>query len=241
MNKPSIKHYYQPTNHSCSQASMASALSFYGINHTPEEIAKMIPVNKDDDGKEWGTINQQLATWCIGQGFDVVMYTADFEVIDLSWVNLSKTEQLERMEATKEHRDVPGLGKEWSKMYMQAYIDFINAGGELHIVPFMTRKIINTLLADGPIIVCVCSSVLYNSGRSKNIGLRKSVNDDINGIIVNHTIVVFDKDKNNNYIVSDPWKEPGIYAVEPEQLLAAMAAAQIECDNLIFQLKKRSS
>ena len=42
MNKPSIKHYYQPTNHSCSQASMASALSLYGINNTPEEIAEKI-------------------------------------------------------------------------------------------------------------------------------------------------------------------------------------------------------
>lgn len=241
MIKHEVTHYYQPTNHSCSQSAMAILLSFFGKSLTPEEIMTKIPVNKNDKGEDWGTINQQLATWCLSQGFDVEMYTADFEVIDLSWAKLPKEKLLERMELAKDRREVPALGKEWSKIYTQSYIDFVNAGGQLHIQPYMTTKLLNDLLPSSPLLLCVCYNVLYNSGRSKDTSLRKSEPDDLSGKLTNHSIVIYGKDDNGNYLIADPWKEPGLHDVEPERMLAAMTAAQMECDNLLFQLKRRSS
>lgn len=67
---------------------MAILLSFFGVNITPEEVTAKIPVNKNDKGEDWGTINQQLATWCISEGYEVEMHTADFQIIDLSWADL---------------------------------------------------------------------------------------------------------------------------------------------------------
>ncbi|MFZ1471135.1 MAG: C39 family peptidase [Paracoccaceae bacterium] len=234
-----VKHYYQPTNHTCSQSALAILLSFFGKSLTAEEIAAKIPVNKNDKGEDWGTINQQLATWCLSQGFEVDMYTADFEIIDLSWIKLTRDKLLERMELTKDHREVPALGKEWSKIYTQSYIDFMKTGGELHLMPYMTTKLIDDLLPASPLLLCVCYNVLYTSGRSKDIDLRKAETDDLNGKLTNHSIVIYGKDSDGSYLIADPYKEPGLHAIEPERLLAAMTAAQMECDNLLFQLKTR--
>lgn len=234
-----VTHFYQPTNHSCSQSAMAILLSFFGKTLTPEEIVSAIPVNKNDKGEDWGTINQQLATWCLSQDFEVDMYTADFEIIDLSWVKLPKEKLLERMELAKEQREVPALGKEWSKIYTQSYIDFLEAGGQLHLQPYMTTKLLDDLLSNSPLLLCVCYNVLYTSGRSKDIGLRKAETDDLNGKLTNHSIVIYGKDIDGNYLIADPYKEPGLHSIEPERMLAAMTAAQMECDNLLFQLKER--
>lgn len=220
---------------------MATLLSFFGVKTTPEEIASKVRVNKNDKGEGVGTINQQLATWCISDGYEVEMHTADFQIIDLSWADLPKDKLLERMEATKEHREVPALGKEWSKIYMQSYIDFVEAGGKLSIRPYMTTELLDSKLSKSPLLQCVCYNVLYNTGRNNDIALRKSELDDITGKLTNHSIVIYGKADNGNYLIADPYKEPGMHEIEPERLLASMATAQIECDNLFFQLRKRQS
>lgn len=234
-----ITHFYQPTNNTCSQSAAAILLSFFGEEALPEEVASKVPVNKNDKGEDWGTINQQLATWCISQGYEVEMHTADFQIVDLSWADLPTDKLLERMEVAKSHREVPALDKEWSKIYMQSYIDFINAGGKLYIHPHMTTELIDSLLPSSPLLSCICYNVLYNTGRSNDIALRESEPDDIDGKLSNHSIVIYGKTDNGNYLIADPYKVPGTHEIEPERLLAAMATAQIECDNLFFQLTKR--
>lgn len=240
MIKHNITHHYQPTNNSCSQSALAILLSFFGQNLTPEEIVAKIPVNKNDKGEDWGTINQHLATWCLSQSFDVEMHTADFQIIDLSWIGLETEKLLERMELAKETREIPALGKTWSKIYMQSYIDFVKAGGKLHVLPYMTTELLNGLIADSPLLLCVNYNVLYGIGRSNNTGLRKAEPDDINGKLTNHSIVIYGLDDDGNYLVADPYKEPGLQVIEPERMIAGMSASQVECDNLFFQLKKNS-
>lgn len=241
MIKHNITHYYQPTNNSCSQSALAILLSFFGQNYAPEDIMAKIPVNKNDKGEDIGTINQHLATWCLSQGYEVEMHTADFEIIDLSWIGLETEKLLERMELAKETREIPALGKTWSKIYMQSYIDFVKAGGKLHILPYMTTELLNGLIADRPLLLCVNYNVLYGIGRSNNTGLRKAEVDDVNGKLTNHSIVIYGLDDDGNYLVADPYKEPGLKIIEPERMIAGMSASQVECDNLFFQLRVKKS
>jgi hypothetical protein len=226
-----VTHYYQPTNNSCSQASLAMVLSYFGKTMLPETIISQVPVNKNAQGEDWGTLNQELATWCIGQGYTVHLCTADFQIIDLAWIGLAQDELLARMEVAKTHRDVPALGQTVSQRYMQSYIDFVKAGGKLQVVPYMTSKLLDELLAAGPYIVSVCFNVLHTQGRTKNI-------DDIDGHLANHSVVVRGKDEAGNYLIADPWQKPGFHTVSSEHLLAAMDASQIECDNLLYQLRR---
>lgn len=197
-----------------------------------------IPVSLNDKGEPWGTINQQLATWCIGQGYTAKMYTFDCQVIDQSWRTLDKSKLIERLDAAKAGRNVPALGEEWSKTYLQSYIDYLNAGGELYIEPYVTTKLLYALLVDGPLLACVCFNTMYGTGHSKDIGLRQSEIDDVNGKNTNHSIVIYGVTERGDFEIADPWQEPGKHIIEPERILAAITAAQIECDNLLFQIAK---
>jgi hypothetical protein len=237
----SIKHCYQSTNNNCSQTALSILLSYYDIakQMSAEEIMQQIPVNKDEKGEDWGTINQQLATWCIGQGFAVELYTFDCQAIDLSWADLDQDQLLARIEATKPVRDVPSLGRQWSEIYLRSYADFVKAGGQLFIKPYVTTVLLYELLKRGPILLCVCFNTLHNKGRSTYPGVREIVPDDVNGKVTNHTIVIFGITEKGDFEIADPWEKPGFHTIDPERMLCAITAAQIECDNLLFQLTVR--
>jgi hypothetical protein len=233
-----IKHSYQSTNNNCSQTALSMMLSYYGHDVTAEQIMEDIPVHLNDAGEPWGSINQQLATWCIGQGYQTTMYTFDCQIIDQSWKDLGKTQLLDRLEAAKAGRNVLALGSEWSKFYLQSYADYVHAGGELHIQPHVTTGLLYQLLQDGPVLACVCYNTMYGTGHSKDAGLRQSKIDDVYGKTTTHSIVVYGVTQDGAFEIADPWQEPGRHVIEPERLLCAITAAQIECDNLLFRVKK---
>jgi len=217
---------------------MAMLLSSFGVTKTPEQIAIEMPVSRSSHGEEFGSINQQLATWCIDQGFEVDLYSADFQVIDLSWADLRPEQLLERMDAATGKHIIPALGDEFSNIYLQSYIDFVRAGGRLHIRAYMSSEILDNTLKESPLLACVSYNVLYNIGRTHEFDPQNTGPDDINGKVVNHSIVIYGKDDAGNYLIADPRYKPGRHTIEPKRLLAAMGAAEVECDNLFFRLRK---
>jgi hypothetical protein len=236
--KHDINHQYQPSNHSCVQTATSMLLGHYGHTVSVEELLKSVPILKNKKGEEIGTINQQVATWCISQGYNVALYTFDFQIIDLSWGKLPADKIVERLEAVKNERNVPSIGQELSEAYVQSYIDFIKAGGQLHILPYPTSRLYHDLLEKGPFLLSICFNVLWDQGRTDNTSLRQSTPNDISGHLANHSIVVYGRDKKGDFLIADPWEQPGHHTVEPERLLAATTAALMECDNLLFQLSK---
>ena len=85
MSEYSVTEYLQPTNHSCSFAAVATLLSYYDDKVTPNDILSEISVNKDSEGNDIGAINQNLAVYCLKRGYNVDIYSADFQLLDLSW------------------------------------------------------------------------------------------------------------------------------------------------------------
>ena len=234
-----INHQYQPTNTTCSPTALSMLLSFYGKNFTVTEVLDKVPQVHNEEGEPFGTINQQMATWCMSLGFDVSLYTFDCQVIDQSWATLPNEKLLERLEARKSGWAVPSLGDAWTKAYAQSYIDFVKAGGELTIQPAITSKLLYNLLEDAPVLVCASYSTLYGAGRTENFDEFRSASDDVNGRTWNHSVVIYGNDENGNFLIADPFKKPGLHVVEPERMIAAISTAQIECDNLIFQLSTK--
>ena len=233
-----VDHQYQPTNTTCSPTALSMLLGHYGKELSVDEVSEQVPQVYSKDNEPFGTINQQMATWCISLGFKVKLYTFDCQIIDQGWAMLSKQELLARLEQRKNGWVVPSLGSDWTEAYMQSYIDFLKAGGELHIQPSVTTKLLYSLLQAGPILPCLCFNTLYGSGRTVHFGEQESVNDDINGRTWNHSVVIYGNDSEGNFLIADPFKKPGLHVVEPERMIAAISTAQIECDNLLFQLEQ---
>ena len=205
------------------------------------EISDTVPQVYSEAGEPSGTINQQLATWCLSLGLDVSLYTFDCQVIDQSWAALSNDALIKRLEARKDGWVIPSLGETWTKAYAQSYIDFLQAGGNLTIQPAVTSKLLYELLENGPLLPLVCYNTLYGSGRTKNSDEHTSVDDDVDGRTWNHSIVVYGNDEAGNFLIADPYRKPGLHVVEAERLIAAISTAQIECDNLLFQVRNRAS
>jgi len=233
-----IKHQYQPTNTTCSPTALSMLLDFYGEELSVHDISAKVPQVKNEKGENFGTINQQMATWCKSLGFDVVLYTADVQVIDQSWSKLAPKELIDRLEARKSGLKVPSLGKLWNTAYCQAYIDFIRSGGELHVVNAITTSLLYKMLKNGPVLPCLSFDTLYGKGKISNIGEKETKPDDVNGKAWNHSVVIYGNDVNGNFLIADPWEKPGHHVIEPDVMIAAIGTAQLECDNLVFQLRR---
>lgn len=227
-----VNHHYQPTNNTCGYAALATFLSFYERRIDPEELVSQIPQPKDSEGTSHGSITAQLAIWCQEQGFKVKMFASDMYVLDLSWKNKDSTEIKDRLKEVANDRVVNILGEHWTKIYIDAYISMLDKGAKLEVTPFITTELLNELLSKGPVFVNICSSKSSGNGRTITSGLRESQGDDLNGNLGTHSVVLYGKNKNGEYLISDPWD--GLITMNSEHLVIAIEAAQIECDNQIF-------
>lgn len=235
-----VTHVYQPTNYSCSQAALSILLSHYDIHKTPEQlITEAAPVTQNDSGEDQGSVNQDLATWCITQNFHVSMYTFDFQIINFDWMDIPQNKLLEKMKEARGHRNVNSLGKKWSEHYITSYISFIEAGGNLTISPYPSSQLLYKILEKAPFHVGVASRLLHTLPHTKTIGLRKNEHSNTtSGQAGTHSVVVYGNDEQGNFLVADPWEKPGRHVIEPERLICAITAAELECDNLLFYLEK---
>lgn len=229
-----IDHQYQPTPTTCSQTAFSILLGHYNTNIPPLEAEQQVPQVKDSAGNDSGTITQQLAAWASGNGFNVTVHTFDSQIIDQSWSELTKDQIIAKLNSSLDDGwVVPGLGKEWSRAYRQSYIDLLEADCKLVIQPSVTTKLLYTLLEDNPIFATIGINTLYGRGRTLDGDLGY---DDIHGRTWNHSIVIYGNDEAGNFFIADPIVKPGLHVVEPERMIAAVTAAQVECDNLLFHL-----
>lgn len=232
-----VVHKYQTLPTNCSQTALSILLSHFGVDMSADVITKAVPQVKDEQGRDSGTINQQLATWCVEQGYKVKMYTFDCQIIDQSWAENTSVEIEDSLRQCIDGWEVPALGKAWSNAYRQAYIDYLRTGSDLVINPQVTSSLLYELLETAPILTCVCFSTLYGTGRTNNDGEP----DYVNGKAWNHSIVIHGVDKQGNFLIADPLQKPGHHVIESERMIAAISTAQIECDNLLFQIKMNLS
>lgn len=216
-------------------------LSHYGHNEAVTNLLNDIPQAKDEDGTPIGSLTAQLAEWCVGQGYDVDLISFDFLITDLSWSDLNNGQLLAKLETIKDARNVHSVGGEYcSKVYVEAYIGFIKAGGKLSIQPHVTTKLLYERLQGAPVYVNICSSVVHGTGRQRHpepdTDKRLSVDDDIHGTINTHSVVIYGNDSDGNFLVADPWD--GLEVIDPETMLCGITVAELECDAQCFQIRK---
>ncbi|MBL8159148.1 C39 family peptidase [Candidatus Saccharibacteria bacterium] len=209
----------QTTERNCSQTALAMLMSYYGHPMSVEDVMRTVPQGRDEQGNPYGSnLVQELAAWCLSAGFGVRMHTFDCQIIDLAWEGLPATELINRLEAARGVRISAAQGPHISNQYIDAYLNFLKRGGNLRIEPFPRARLLYELLQKAPVVVAVCFNTLHNAGGSETT----------------HTVLVYGYDPQGNFLVADPYE--GRIVVDPERLVCAISAAQIECDNVLFQI-----
>jgi hypothetical protein len=241
--KHDITHHYQPTSTSCGYASLSMLLSHFNHNVAVTDLLKDVPQAADENGIPIGSLTAQLAEYCVRQGYEVDFVSFDFLITDLTWSGLRSEQLLEKLRAVEDVRDVHNVGgKHWSKKYVQAYIDLVEAGGKLSVLPHVTTALLYDRLRVAPVYVNICPSVVHGTGRQHHpepdTDKRLTVADDIHGSIGTHSVVIYGNDAEGNYLVADPWN--GFEVIAPESMLCGITAAELECDAQCFQISRKA-
>jgi hypothetical protein len=169
----------------------------------------------------------------------VTFYSFDNRITDFSWASLNAKQMLERLSALESKLVIPSLGAELTKIYIQGYQKFLKAGGELKVLAHPTTALLNALIEKAPFTPTVCFNTLHDRGKTRTIGLRETIPDDVNGIAATHAIVVYGRDEQGNFLFADPWERDGLLKVSAEQLAAAIMAAGRDCESVLFQVEKK--
>jgi hypothetical protein len=220
----------QPTNISCTQTATAMLLSHYDAKYNVTHVLKDFP------NMAHGSSMQELAIYCLNQGYKVEMHSFDARILDFTWGDLPDDLLANKLEKIKSVRDIDSLGKELTTQYIEQYIELVRKGGKLRIKPYPTRELLVQLIKEGPVCVALNYTTLLGSGHSKNVGLRKSEQDDLDNNVTTHAVLVYGQNADGNFLISDPWGKPQSNVVTSDQLISSIMAAQWLCDNILFRI-----
>jgi hypothetical protein len=221
--KHEIKHIKQHDEMSCGSAAIAMLLSFFDDDVSSEEISKDIPTLLDDNEKEWGSNAVDEMLWCMRRGYKARGYVFDSQIMNQTWAGKDSKSIVHGLESLKGEKVHPLLGKKLTESFISSYVDFLNAGGELTILPSPTRSLLYELLKKGPYLAAVNYNTLYRTDT---------------GFMTIHASVVRGNEENGTLLLADPWEEDWEQSVEPDHFMGAIMAAQMSCENAIFQISK---
>ncbi len=232
--KHDLTHYFQTAEVNCGYAALAMLLSHYGSHLSPEDIHRSAPRAVADGVELSGSLTTQLAAWVLGQGYKTRLTTFDFLIVDLAWSSLDGPALAARLRVVRDSRSVPSLGGAISRTYVDEYLRYLEAGGELVIRAHADSSSLYEKLRHGPIGVSVCTAPLYGHGRMLEALPGREIHDDLAGAIGTHSIVVYGHTASGDFLLADPWR--GLTQVTRDALVCAMTAAEIECDALCIEI-----
>jgi hypothetical protein len=234
-----IEHQLQTQNLNCGQTALSMLLTSMSNTKSIEECEKLVSNYTGNTGSEWGSLAIDCATACIKLDYDVTFYSFDCRITDFSWTSMSATQVLERLSELEKNLVIPSLGAELTKIYIQGYQKFLKAGGNLKILPYPTSMLLHDLIEKAPFTATVCFNTLHGSAKTRTIGLRQTVPDDVEGITATHAIVVYGRDAQGSFLFADPWETNGLFKASAEQLIAAIMAAGRDCESVLFQAERK--
>lgn len=135
-----------------------------------------------------GTLGSLLAVHALRRGYRATLYTYNLEIFDPSWFGLDRaalTAKLRRQLEIKADRPRLRRGTE-------AYLEFLELGGELRFVDLTSRLLRKLLDRELPVLTGLSSTFLYREPREIPETNRP---DDLHGEPAGHFVVLVDYDE----------------------------------------------
>jgi len=232
--KPSIRHeiklHAQTPEAMCGPTSLAMQLSAHGEALSPLDVVTNAAGSKRPG--DFGFTSQELGRYCLSLGYQVEMWSFDCLVLDYAWKDLSGAALATELGTLCRHHEGRTPVDENKLRYALGYLAFVEAGGVLHGAPFVTSELLLRLLEKGPVGVSVLFGVFASEGKRDS----EQAFNALTGGAGTHSVLVIGYEEATGFLVADPAPGRGVVTVGKESLLAAITAAQVEYDNVIFQV-----
>jgi len=220
----------QPDDTTCGPTCLHAVYDYYGdrvgLPRIIDEVAHL---------EEGGTLGVLLGNHALRRGYRVAMYTYNIQIWDPTWFTTPGVDLAERLRAQMRHKKEHKL-----LIASQAYLDFLELGGEVRFVD-LSRKLIRRLLDAGrPVLTGLSATYLYRTAREYG---RDNKSDDVRGEPAGHFVVLcgYDRERRKVRIAdplsSNPNAPSHIYEVNFDRLIGAIFLGNITYDATLLLVR----
>lgn len=218
----------QPDNNSCGPTSLHAVYRYFGDDVTLNDIiaeTRMLP--------EGGTLGVTLASHALRRGYEARIYTYNLNIFDPTWFH---GHGQQATIAAKLHEQLRHKHDVKLAHATEAYLEFLELGGELRFRELSPRLIRDYLRKHQPILTGLSATYLYNCSREDP---KTEEYDDVAGSPVGHFVVLADyDDEHRKVLVADPLADnptfgDHIYEVSIERLLGAILLGALTYDAVL--------
>lgn len=223
----------QPDEVTCGPTSLSGVYSFYGDTSTIDEVIEAL--ERLEDG---GTLAVFLGIAALKRGYSARIYSYDLRIFDPTWFNLPKDGLKEKILAR-----FPYLRDEKRLRAANAYIEFLELGGELafdELTPSLMKSIIDR---GHPILAGLSATYLYRFARERwDENAHKHVDDDVRGEPTGHFVIISGYDHwGRSLSVVDPSEHVpacpnGRVTVDSERLINAILLGDVTYDAVLLEV-----
>ena len=227
----------QPDDVTCGPTCLTALYNYYGDDIPLKEVIQEVK-----QLKLGGTLAVMLGNHALKRGYSAQIYTYNLTVFDPTWFKHSSKKMIrflrEQMEFKHKRRKL--------KVASQAYIKFLQAGGEVRNIELDESLIKNYLKQSIPIVTGLSATYLYGSAREIP---QFDIYDSIKGEPAGHFVVItgFDEDKNCVHITDpnepNPIGQGKVYSVSFARLINSIMLGIVTYDAnlLIIQPKEKKA
>lgn len=232
-----VPQFLQPDDVTCGPTCLRKVYDFYGIPAEWEEI--LGDIDRNDDG---GTLAVFLGIAAIRRGLRARIFAYDMRIFDPSWFSLPMD-----LLAEKVHARFPYLPTAKALHAARAYLDFLQAGGEVcfdELTPALLKRILDR---DHPILAGLSATYLYRMPRERHDPTTNAlIDDDVRGQATGHFIVVCGYEHwGREFVLRDPSEHTplapdGRLVVNAERLTNAILLGDLTYDAVLLEIWPRA-
>lgn len=219
----------QPDEQTCGATCLHAVYRYWGDEADLSEV-----VSEVQHLETGGTLASLLGLHALKRGYHAILYVYNLQIFDPTWFNTEGADLEEKL-----LRQATFKGDEKLRIATQAYVEFLDLGGEIRFAELNGRLLRRWLDQSTPVLTGLNATYLYRTAREYG---PKADYDDIRGEASGHFVVLsgYNREK-REVLVADPLKPNPIkgneqyYRVPMDRLLSSILLGVMTYDaNLLM-------
>jgi hypothetical protein len=221
----------QPNDETCGPTCLQAVYQYYD-----DHLSLAETINEVKTLQTGGTLAVMLGNHALMRGYEATLYTYNMKMFDLTW--FKGTDLKAKLKEQRKHKT-----KDKFKQATDAYLKFLDLGGQIKFAE-LTTKLIKSILNEGtPILTGLSATYLYDCERE--IGETNQY-DDIKGTPVGHFVVIHGYDQEQRVAhIADPLDKNPIstsrnYHVTLQRLIHSILLGIVTYDANLLIIKPKN-